>query len=65
MSEWHGTEVQTRDCGVIYGGFLWGVSVTLAYQVRLVVRWDVWVPLGQSRRVLTCTLGEVFLFCVA
>lgn len=22
LSEWHGTEVQTRDCGVIYGGCL-------------------------------------------
>ena len=30
---WHKTEVQTQDCGVIYGGFPWGVWGTPAYQV--------------------------------
>ena len=56
LSEWHGTEVQTQDCGVIYGGFLWGVWGTPAYQVRLVVRWDDLEPLRQRWRVLTYTL---------
>ena len=42
LSEWRGAEVQMRDCGVIYGGFLWGVLGTPVYQVRLVVCRDVW-----------------------
>ena len=36
---------------------MWG---TLVYQVRLIVRWDMWEPLGQRRRVMTYMLGEVF-----
>ena len=44
----------------IYGGFLWGVWGTSAHYVHLVVRWDVWEPLGQRRRVLTYTLWGVW-----
>ena len=61
---WHGTEVQTQNCGVIYGGFLWGVWGTPAYQVHSVVRWDVWEPLWQRRWVLTYTLRWwTFVLC--
>ena len=36
-SEWHGTQVQTQDSGVVSGGLLWGEQGTPAHQVPLTV----------------------------
>ena len=44
--EWHGTGVQTQDSGVDWGGCfreMWG---TPAYQVHLIVCWDMWESVG-------------------
>ena len=46
-------------------GNLWWVSVAcVGYSCIsgcFVVRWDLWEPLGQGRRVLTCTLRRLAL----